>query len=32
MKLTITGNYEVDAMFLKKKNGDRWWKILRKAQ
>jgi hypothetical protein len=32
MKLTITRNYQLEAMFLKKKNGDRWGKIQRSAQ
>jgi hypothetical protein len=27
MKLTITQNYEVEAMFLKMKNVERWGKI-----
>jgi hypothetical protein len=31
MKQTITQNYEVEAMFLKMKNGDRWGKIQRNA-
>jgi hypothetical protein len=32
MKLTIRQNYELKAMFLKIKNGDRWGKIQRHAQ
>jgi hypothetical protein len=32
MKLTITQNYEVEAMFLKMKHGDSWGKIQRTAQ
>jgi hypothetical protein len=32
MKLTITRNYEVEAMFLKMKNGDSLGKIQRNAQ
>jgi hypothetical protein len=32
MKLTITQNYELKAVFLKMKNEDRWGKIQRSAQ
>jgi hypothetical protein len=32
MKLSIRRNYEVEAMFLKTKNGDRWEKMQRNAQ
>jgi hypothetical protein len=32
MKLMITQNYEVEAMFLKMRNGARWGKIQRNAQ
>jgi hypothetical protein len=32
MKHTKTQNYELKAMFLKMKNGDRWGKIERNAQ
>jgi hypothetical protein len=32
MKLTMKQNYEVEAMFLKMKNGGMWGKIQRNSQ